>query len=655
MKTKSLRYYLDQLKTDKFNFSKYMDSLRKVKLSKLELEAIKLPKRFSPVEMASKIRVPLKSNVLDQIDLSITPYLSDPISFIGDTSISFIFIIAPTQSGKTVYLQTVVADTIEQNPGTLLYILPDENNGRTAIKEKLIGMITETPFLRKHIVNRKSLTDKCITLDNMTIYAGWSGSIGTLSSKPGKVIILDEVRLMKLSIGRESNAIKLAEDRLKTFKKFGQAQAHAVSTPAVKGDLLYNQMGVPGTITLFWMFKCQDCGRYYRPSFWKMRDTSVISKGNNTAILKCPLCNKIQVEGDLKKLLNKNGAYGIPKIHTGESTIPSVKELRKGYDRLVFRYDSMASPFTSLQDILNEYHRTKGKVEDFKNFIQCWLANFWEDDISETSQEKLESRVKKGMLKGNVPLDTKFLTGGVDSQDTGFYVTIWAWTETGAHMVDSYFVECHKDTTTVDKTKEILGNRIDKRAWKDVNNKKWLLAAWGIDIADGDRTREIRSATEDMERCYNIRGASKKQVTNVEYKEKLNYYSIHKEPYLEETELICKQEKYTLYDTPDQDFFTQFPNTRKVKERNSRTGQDTIVWKKASQDDYRLACVYAFEMLDIMFNNSYTFRDMLNDEGFEYNPAIKMSVDESTYSEPEQENEWYDNSDIDSGWMDEVL
>jgi len=175
---------------------------KKYKIAQDELDLLYLPVRKPASEIANTMRVPSKSNVFDRIDLELTPYLKLPISLIGKSKVKWIYIIAPTQSGKTVFLQTVVADSIAQDPGTLMYILPDKISGQKALKEKVIGLIDSTPYLAKHKTSDKLYMTE-IRLDNMSIYPGWSGSLASLSSTPAKRVVLDEVRLMNLFIGEE--------------------------------------------------------------------------------------------------------------------------------------------------------------------------------------------------------------------------------------------------------------------------------------------------------------------------------------------------------------------------------------------------------------------------------------------------------------------
>ena len=177
-------------------------NLRDVTISSEELSCLILPKRVPAKTIAERIRLPLRGNILDRIDLTLTPYLLEPMGYIGDSEVEWIGVFAPTQSGKSVLLQVAVADCIDQDPGPLFYLLPDETSGKKQIKEKIIAMIDKSEFLTQHKTDRKfDISQKEIALDNMTITTGWAGSLGRMSSTPYKRVVLDEVRLMKLAVG----------------------------------------------------------------------------------------------------------------------------------------------------------------------------------------------------------------------------------------------------------------------------------------------------------------------------------------------------------------------------------------------------------------------------------------------------------------------
>lgn len=595
-----------------------------------------MPKRTSALETVRKIRLPLRSNVLDSIDLSLTPYLSDPISRIGNTKNQILGMIAPTQSGKTVFLQVAVADSILQDPGTMFYILPDRIAAEKNLDEKITKMIECSPALSAH--KTLKVTDMAKThifLDNMTIYPAWSGGISTMNSIPGRHVCWDEVRLMDLTIGSESNAIKLGNDRLTTYLDYGLGQGYMVSSPSTIGDLLFQQLSVHGTLFLGWQVRCPSCGEYTDPDFF-----SHVKQTPNGPVGMCPICKHIYNSFDKKREFNKDGKYAVYKMHGrgfeptkiniyGEHEIPYDYDEHK---RLFWRYESCSSPFRSFKTYYEEFLETKDKLHDYKNFVQCWQAKFWIDDKSKTSVDLLTAR-ESAYKKGEVPPWCKILEGGIDSQDDGFYKEIRAFGPDGlTHLVDYSFIPCSVDTSVaadlVKLFKSSIFNQVYYQKSPDGERVPWKVSHVAIDTG-GHRTKQIYEAKSDLSNLLMVKGAHDNQNVTVQFSEPYNLYMVRTSEYLTETENLTEDLKFTLPEDTSVDYKNQFCNIRKTLFKNKKNGVDTVVWKKIGQCDYRLACVHSFICLDIpveICGMSSTVRDMLNDPDFYVNPGITTVV-----------------------------
>lgn len=591
------------------------DDAGKVKIDPDELDLLTLPQRYSAVEVAKKIQLSGKSNLLESIDLSLTPYMVHPLTLIGNDQIHWIITIAPTQSGKTVQLQVFVADAIDQDPGTMIYVLPDEKSGAKALEEKVISMIKTSPFLRKHTIapDNKNLTTTTIRLDNMTIYPAWSGSLASLSSTPAKRVVLDEVRLMKLAIGNESNAIKLANDRMTTFKSHGLAQGMMVSTPSIEGDLLHQQLSVPGTTVLWWYVPCPTCGKYQILDFFQnMR----WSEERGKAICKCKFegCTGEFGDSDSKVSWNSKGVYavegqeGLSHLQTPELT-----------PRVAHRYCSMVSPFRSFAAIWNEYIETRDKPQDYRNFIQCWLAKFWADTVSGTTVEELEAR-QCDYGRRVVPDETLVLTAGVDTQDDGFYVEVRAWGPAlQTWLIDSFFIPCSL-VAPAKSIAKLLKKHIEDAVYQKENGERWMIALWAQDIG-GHRTTELKDAASYLHRQIRVLGRNQTQRETIQYWRNDDYYTVRTNEYAEETEVACTKDGWWLYRGVSRDYTVQYLNYGKVKKFNVKTGETTYGWKKLGQNDYRMASIHAWICLDIDIGaEESTIRRMLTTEGWSLNP-----------------------------------
>ena len=592
----------------------------------------------------------MKGNVLGSIDFTLTPYLKYPVSLIGNGQVEMIGAIAPTQSGKTVFLQVAVADAIDQDPGSLLYILPDEKSAKKNIKDKVIDVINESPELNKHCTgNKKDMNYMSVSLDHMNIHVGWAGGLASMSSTPYKRVVWDEVRLMRLTTGEESNAIKLGQDRLTTYVDMGIGQGYMVSSPSVEGDLLHQQLSIPNTTVLYWNVPCLECGEYQYLDFFKN-----VKFEKESVVCQCQFCGAKFSDSDKKRTFNQYGIYAPFKRSFQNSDECKINqdgtlvELIDTTSRMFFRWNSLVSPFRSFQRIWNEFIQTKDKLHDYRNFIQCWLAEFWINDISRTSVLSLEER-KSQYRKRDVHPGTKLVTGGVDTQDNGFYVTFRAWGhDKESWLIDEFFVQSDIDTATYEDLlllfrRDILGATYSCPQTHEI----WKPALVGIDTG-GHRTSMIYDIAPNFPELVLVKGAHDSQKSTWQYNKEKNLYLVRTREYLEETELISDAKNFHLPANVSKDFLTQWCNIRKKKRLIKTTGEESISWVKIGQCDYRFADIHSFIVLDLPLDRG-KFRAELEKTDFKYNPWLeekKAAERRSSYQEDTDDSSGYSVGDF---------
>jgi len=510
---------------------------------------------------------------------------------------------------------------IEQDPGPGLYILPDKVSGERQVENRIIPMIEETPTLASHKTRFvRDLSKSKIALDHMTIYLGWGGSLATMSSNPMKRVWIDEARLMPLTIGNESNAIKLAGDRLTTYLNWNLGQGYVVSSPSVENDLLHQQLSTPNTTELWWYSQCPSCNQYQLLSLENLKR----DKGTKKGICICSHCNEKFPDTNNKEDWNINGIYAPEKTQ-----IYNTGALADPFDvtsRMVFRWTSFVSPFRSFNLIMNEYLQTKGKVHDYKNFWQCWLAQFWVDDVSKTSVNGLLER-KQNYERGQVPEWTKLITAGIDSQGNGFYVEFRAFgAQRQTALVDQVFIECPVGTAQTPEMVKLFQDRIFGRVFDGEGGKRWAVSMVAID-SGGNRTQEIYNIGRSFSNLILVKGRNG-QATTIVHNKDINLYLVRTEEYLEETELKCDQELWWLPHNIEPDYLQQFVNIRKISKQNKITGEKKVIWKKVGQCDYRFACIHTFICLDIP-TFAGTYRHRLEEESFMMNPMQRSREEKS--------------------------
>lgn len=605
-------------------------SFKGTAFSNREISALEIPQPINPVDFVEKIRLPLQSGDIQQtIDLTLTPYLVKPVETLADYTVKMIFIVACTQSGKTVVAQIDFAYSIDQDPGPMLVIMPDENSVKNVFRVKYRALLNSTPCLRMQKTgNKKDVSDKGIRLKRMTVDIAWSNSPSKMNSLPKKRVIWDEARLMGLTTrgGSESNAIKLGEDRMTIFRDAGVAQGLVVSSPSVKGDLLHQQLDVPDTLVLFWHVPCPVCGRYQLLDFFKNIHRVDGDNQNIKCICAFEDCDGEFTDSDRKREWNNKGVYA-PEGADIENSGMVVSDVPK-YDRIVFWWSSLESPFRSWQAIWDEFKRTKDKPHDYKNFWQCWLARFWEEARTRNSVETLEER-KGEYLQYEVPENTKVLLGGLDTQDGAIYFVVYAFTyhpikkEVHIYLIDEDEVMCDIAITDEEDLILLAREHLHDKIYVHRDGTEWkvMLAGWD---SGGHRTKEIYAACSKLPRIVAVKGRNRLN-RRIQYSTKDTHYNVKTIEYLEETDEIAAGNRFHLPKNVSQQFVKQFCSVGKVEKQNRKTGAIEIEWRVKGANHLRDATCYCFACLDIPIGRIgkgfSTIRDKLKVEGFKLNPV----------------------------------
>lgn len=592
-----------------------------IRFSEKEYHSIRIKDKYPASEVANIVRFDNVKSYSDRLDLGMTPYLVLPIECIGKKGVYWLTCIAPTQSGKTAFLQVFVADSIDQSPGNMLYIMP---TGKTALRgyaDKILSMIEKTPELYEHVLypKRDNLLKTITRLDNMSIYPCTSGSIPEISSITCVRIALDEVRSMGVSVGVESNVIKLAEDRLTVFLPEGLGQGASVSSPSIEGDLLHLQTTKPFTVVLHWYTECPECHKMQKLDFFKHMFTNHSKEqGNVLKTCHCLFCNAQFDDSDQKRHMNKTGKYGIDGldgVHIDNFPEPILDRY------VIFWWTSMNSPFRSFEDIYMAYISALVKYEDMINFLTCWLALFLKNEVTKFNVNILKERVSI-LPQGIVPDWTKVITCGIDTQDLRFYYVTEAWGSAHqSHILDYGAFESNIREETIESVHELLQVNFEDRIYLTEDGVQWALGLYAIDMG-GHKTMTLHKATKGLKKIIKCFGRNK--IDGIKYSNN-DCYLANTEMYLEKTDLRPLSPNFTIFAGEHTEFFRQFLNIRQIEEVNKKTGKKTFQWVEYGQFDLRMAAVHSMIALNVgVGRKDNTFFAKLNQPNFIYNPIFPV-------------------------------
>lgn len=170
-----------------------------------------------------------------------TPYLREVMDCLSPHHPAReVVMMTSTQIGKTEVGLNWIGSIVEWNPGPTLVVQPTTNVAKRWSKQRLAGMVRETPSLRKILGEKSRDKDNATFLKTFpggVLVVGGANSAPDLSSMPIKNLFLDEVDRYPADVGAdrtgrgEGDPVKLAERRTSTFPR---RKIFKCSTPTIE-------------------------------------------------------------------------------------------------------------------------------------------------------------------------------------------------------------------------------------------------------------------------------------------------------------------------------------------------------------------------------------------------------------------------------------
>ena len=188
-----------------------------------------------------------------------TPYMVGVIDAVHEPGVEEIVFMAGTQVGKSTAAESLIGHWIDNDPGPILLVLPDEEAARKVVKERIRPLIEAEP-VASHLSDRShdnTLTG--IEFDSCSLYLAWAGSPSALARRAARYVLLDEVDKYPSFSGREADPISLAIERTQTFGY--RRKIFITSTPTVHTGAIWRAWEAAGDKRRFHM-PCPHCGQY---------------------------------------------------------------------------------------------------------------------------------------------------------------------------------------------------------------------------------------------------------------------------------------------------------------------------------------------------------------------------------------------------------
>ena len=600
------------------------------------LKTLKPPEKMTVSQWADKYRIiPAgTSNQPGRWKTSKTPYLKGIMDAFSDDRIEEIVFIKPTQVGGTESILNILGYIVDQDPSSTLVVYPSDTLAEDISKNRIQPMLRATkPLAEKFREDDSKLL--ALQFDNMYIPLTGANSAASLSSKPIRFVLLDEVDKYppRSGGGKEADPISLARERTNTFSY--NKKIFITSTPTLKTGAIWREWE-SCTRQLFFYVPCPHCGRMQRLRFHQLKFPKEGSKTERSAAAyyECPYCQGKISDADKHRMLQ----LGQWK-NEGETEGTRVSPKKTG-----FALNAIYSPWLSFADVAYKWLDAQGDQEKMQNFVNSWLGEPWEDVGSTAGAQKVLDN--RGVYtRGMVPDWAQIITCGVDVQQNCLYYTVDAWGQ--GKKIYNIDHDC------------IPG--VDFNTLWDVINQTYYDAKgrdWYIDLAlidSGDQTDQV------YDFCYvhnpltvPVKGSS----TPIPARYRVSAIQREGSAARGMNLIICDGSYYKtmiyakinavdgswqVFDGVDQEYCEQITNEHKVFERKNGVG--SWVWrpKTSGAPNHYLDCeVYAACAADLL--GAFA---LLED-------PPEPAAEESTYQREEEDENWFgDNEDDD--WGDDWL
>lgn len=333
-----------------------------------------------------------------QWDTSRAEYQRGIFDAVSDNSVQMVVVMSSAQVGKTEIVLNTLGYHMHQDPAPILAVMPTVEMAKALSQDRVRTMIRDSPELKNILVDSLSrisastILHKVFPGGHLTL-AGANSPTG-LSSRPCRLILLDEVDRFPLTSGREGDPVNLA---LKRSTTFFNRKALLTSTPTDRETSRILKEYENSDQRKYYI-PCQHCGEHQALTWESVK----WPKGKPTqAQIMCAHCGVLWSELDRQRAVLhgewRAGApfAGVAGFHISELYSPWSNPAR------------MAVAFTKA---------SKEGQDSLKTFINTALGEPWEPPEGErVDWEMLFERREE--YRAPVPYGVQVLVAGVDCQD----------------------------------------------------------------------------------------------------------------------------------------------------------------------------------------------------------------------------------------------
>ena len=430
------------------------------------------PSRITVTDAAERHMMVQKQGSWQKFDRNETPYMVEPSDITQSRRFKSVALIGPSQSGKTMALQTTAGHAITVNQRDVLLIHMTQSDRDKWVEQKLDPIVQNSPDLLSRLgTAREDDTFSRKRFKGMRLFLGYPTPTA-LSGGSYALVLLTDFDHFPQKLGgtkdqAEATTFGMALARIKSFMSRGcvlvesspgfavedldwePSVLHPHEFPPVSAGIvpIYNR----GTRGRFY-WQCRDCGGEFEPRIDRLVYDESLSPGDagDAAEMECPHCgslisHRFKTEFNRATLKDVGGwrhegddgqVYHIDDLNVRKSIIAS------------YALNGAVARFSTWSEIVSKLEEAKRVAIATGDEIELAGVNFTDIGIPHRSiRAKKAGQISTQFLrdfghelpKGIAPSWTRFITIAVDVQNTYFAVQVVAWGDDGqGQVVDRY-------------------------------------------------------------------------------------------------------------------------------------------------------------------------------------------------------------------------
>lgn len=555
------------------------------------MQTLKPPPKLTISEWADSYRKlsPESSAESGSWHTSRCEYQREIMDSFNQVNIERIVVMTSSQVGKTEILLNAIGYYIDQDSSPVMVVQPNLTMGQAFSKDRLAAMIRDSDTLREKVSDAKSRDSGNTTMHkkfpggHITISS--SGSAAGLSSRPIRILLLDEIDRFEHNVKGEGSPISLATARTKTF--FNR-KIFMCSTPTIKG-ISAIESAYEESDQRYYNVPCPECNT---KQVLKWKNVIWDEDKPETACYACEHCGSL-IDESSKQWMISNGEW----IATKESNKTAG-----------FHISELYSVWSTWSEMAFNFLEAKKNPETLKTFVNTALGESWTEEGDTVEHEDLLDR-RLNYDHRSIPEKVLVIVAGCDTQKDRIEITLTGFgRDYCAYVIDHLIFWGDPNAPTVwSEVDEFLKSR-----FQTDSGRVMPISCTCID-SGGLSTNQVYQFTKPRQarRIFAIKGSSvagKPIASKPTYvgKNKAVLYSIGTDTAKETifARLTADPEKSMLYfpSSVDENYFEQLTAEKRVA-RFVR-GRKTLIWKQIRPRNETLDClVYCFAAVYILNPN----------------------------------------------------